>query len=79
MKIFTIFCQEANGLGTVHIDVIRALDLETAIQKGKKQCLEAWSSGSCGEEDLWSLDDIHCLGVAAGNVEILHWEDLCDI
>ena len=40
MKIFTIFCQEANGLGTVHIDVIRDPDLETAIQKGKNNALK---------------------------------------
>ena len=83
---FTVFCQEAGCSGdTVHISTHEAADLESAILAGKQQCLKDRSSGSGGEEggekgegdgeSPWNLKSVHCLGVAAGDVEILHWED----
>jgi hypothetical protein len=86
MPRFTVFCQEAGcSSDTVHISSHAAVDLESAIIAGKQQCIKDWSSGS-GEEEgegeaegdgesPWNLESVHCLGVAAGNVEILHWED----
>jgi hypothetical protein len=73
---FTVFCQEAGGGGTIHIAAVQAADLESAITAGKQQCIEDWSCGP-GEygESPWTLETVHCLGVAAGDVDILHWED----
>ena len=73
---FTVFCQEAGCWGdTIHIASHEAADLESAIIAGKQQCIKDWSSGFEEGEGPWNLDTVHCLGVAAGDVEILHWED----
>ena len=69
---FTVFCQESGGTGTIHIASVEAADLEAAITAGKQQCIGDWSTP---EESRWNEETVHCLGVAAGNIEILHWED----
>ena len=77
---FTVFCQEAGcGDDTIHISTHAAADLASAILAGKQQCIKDWSTGS-GEEEgegesQWTMESVHCLGVAAGEVEILHWEE----
>jgi hypothetical protein len=75
IKTFTVFCQQADQLGTTHIDSVKAEDLESAILAGRQQCLTVWNGGATGENTPFTLEDIHCLGVAAGEVEILHWHD----
>jgi hypothetical protein len=75
MKLFTVFCQETGGKDTIHIACVQADDLEAAILAGKQGCIDDWSSGFGNAESPWTLQSVHCLGVAAGNVEILHWED----
>jgi len=72
LTTFTIFCCQANGQGTTHIDTVESRHLRSAILAGRKQCLKDWNGGKTGS---FSLKDIHCLGVAEGNVRILHWED----
>lgn len=73
---FTVFCQEAGCPGdTVHIASHSAADLESAIIAGKQQCIRDWSTGLEEGEVPRNLESVHCLGVAAGDVEILHWED----
>jgi hypothetical protein len=72
---FTVFCQETGGTGTIHIDTVEAADLDAAILAGRLQCLADWIGGASGEDAPFALEDIHCLGVAAGDVEILHWQD----
>ena len=72
---FTVFCQETGGNGTIHIDCVEAADLEAAIIAGKQQCIDDWSDGTAEGGSPWNMDTVHCLGVAAGDVEILHWED----
>ena len=52
-----------------------AADLDSAIIAGKQQCIRDWSSGDEEGEGPWNLESVHCLGVAAGDIEILHWED----
>ena len=69
---FTVFCRQASNEGTTHIDTVEAEDIASAILAGRQQCLHDWNIGT---EPLFTLDDIHCLGIAAGNVVILHWED----
>lgn len=68
---FTVFCRQASNEGTTHIDTVEAKDVLSAMLVGRQQCLRDWNSGT----PLFTLDDIHCLGIAAGNVTILHWED----
>ena len=74
-KPFTVFCQQAGGGGTIHIDSVDAADLESAILAGRQQCLADWNGGTAGDNPPITLEDIHCLGVAEGDVHILHWED----
>lgn len=76
LPTFTVFCQQADGLGTIHISSLEAADLEAAITAGKQQCIQDWSDGSSPEQSPWDMDTVHCLGVAAGDVEILHWQDI---
>lgn len=75
VRTFTVFCQQADQLGSIHIDSVEAVDLESAILAGREQCLSDWNSG---ENALLTLEDIHCLGVAEGNLTILHWQDQAD-
>jgi hypothetical protein len=75
---FTVFCQQADQLGTIHIDIVEATDLDTAIQAGREQCLADWNGGASEPEAPFKLEDIHCLGVAEGDVCILHWQDQLD-
>jgi hypothetical protein len=78
LPTFTVFCQQADHLGTIHIDSVEAADLASAIQAGREQCLADWNGGSTGADAPFTLEDIHCLGVAEGDVRILHWEDQTD-
>lgn len=78
LTTFTIFCQQADQLGTIHIDSVEAADLASAIQAGREQCLADWNAGATGADAPFTLEDIHCLGVAEGDVCILHWEDQSD-
>ena len=75
---FTVFCQQADQLGTIHIDSVEAADLASAIQAGREQCLADWNGGASEPEAPFTLADIHCFGVAAGDVTILHWKDQFD-
>ena len=75
---FTVFCQQADQLGTIHIDSVEATDLDSAIQAGREQCLADWNGGACEPGAPFTLEDIHCLGVAEGDVRILHWQDQFD-
>jgi len=77
-RTFTVFCQQSDQLGTIHIDTVKAGDLESAIQAGRAQCLADWNGGAAGAEAPFTLEDIHCLGVAEGEVTILHWQDQLD-
>jgi len=72
---FTVFCQQMDQLGAIHIDCVEAADLESAIQAGREQCLADWNGGASEFDAPFTLEDIHCLGVAAGDVTILHWKD----
>jgi len=67
MSSYTGFCQEVNGLGTIWIQSFDAKDREDAAEVAQKLCAEAWD---CGE------DDVHVLGIARGNVDIIYWEDI---
>lgn len=70
MNTYTVFCQDADGTGTIWISSIEADDVEHAKTVGRNQCAEEW-----GREDP---HEVHVLGVAEGNVRIAFWEDIND-
>ena len=72
---FTVFCQQFGGGGTIHIAAVQATDLATAITAGKQQWIDDWSAGTTAEQSQWNEETVYCLGIAAGNIKILHWQD----
>lgn len=68
LPTFTAWCCQANGGGTIHIASFEAADLNAAIEAGINTCMEDW--------DEENPANIHLLGIAAGDVEILHWNDI---
>lgn len=68
MQTYTVFCQQSDGRGTIWIDSVDATCAEEAATLGKANCAADW--------EYEDLADIHVLGVAAGEVDILTWEDL---
>lgn len=78
MKTFTFWCQESSGEGTIYIGSLEAPDLETAKIQAVQECCDEWNSGTSEDDPPhYSPDNVHLLGIAAGDVEILHWEDHC--
>jgi len=75
---YTVFCQQVNQHGTIHIDTVTASGPDSAIQAGRRQCLADWNGGAAKTDALFTLEDIHCLGVAEGDVRIIHWQDQPD-
>lgn len=69
MSIFTAFCQQASGGGTIWINAVEADDEDAAAAAAVEQCAADWG---------WDPKDVHLLGLAEGDVKILRWEDLCD-
>ncbi len=75
LPTFTFWCQEASGEGTIYIGVLQAADVEAAKIAGVQECCDEWDSGPEGQP-TYTPEDIHLLGIAAGDVEILEWNDL---
>lgn len=71
MHTFTAFCQQSNGKGTIWISRVEVEgdDVAEAAEAAIKACAEDWD---CDEED------VHCLGLAVGDVDIVYWSDLND-
>lgn len=65
---FTVFLRTADGTGTTHISFQEAGDANEAINYAAEECRRDWNA------DL--DDDLHVLGVAAGDVTIVEWDDL---
>ena len=72
MNTFTVFIREADGTGTTFITSVEAETIEEAKEQALDECAESWGSG----DEPWDRDDLHVLGVAEGDVEILEWDDL---
>lgn len=68
MKKYTVFIQEVETIGTTFITFVEAPDQEVAANLALAECLEAWGEG-------YTLADLHVLGIAAGDIEILEWDD----
>ena len=69
MKTFTVLVREANGTGITYITSVSARTVESAKKKALKECSSEW-----GARD-YPVKDLMVLGVIAGNVEILEWDD----
>lgn len=67
LRTYTAFCQQTNGQGTTWISTVRATDGAEAIDVARAQCAEEWG---------YAVEDVHVLGIAAGDVDILLWDDL---
>ncbi len=65
---FTVFLRQANNEGTTHISYHPG-DRDEAVQLAIAQCHANW--GWDGDDD-----DLRVLGVAAGDVTIVEWDDL---
>jgi len=66
LQTFTAFCQEAGELGTIWISQVEAVDALKAEDVAVAECAADWG---------YSMDQVHCLGIAAGDVKILSWQD----
>lgn len=67
MNTYTAFCQAVTGKGTIWICAIKAEDVDKASTLAQLTCSVDWS---CEPEN------VHVLGIAAGDVDILLWNDL---
>lgn len=68
-KQYTAFCQQSDGKGTIWIGPVWADSVDEAVEEGKAMCAQDWD---------YDVEDVHCLGLGSGDVEIVHWEDLND-
>lgn len=76
LHTFTFWCQQADGSGTIYIGSLEAADLEAAKIAAVEMCCEDWNAGMVSEIPAHTPDNVHLLGIAAGDVEILHWDDI---
>jgi hypothetical protein len=67
MKTYTVFIRQSDGRGTTFITSVEATNTGHASSLACAECAGCWKA---------DLADLHVLGIAAGNVDILEWEDL---
>lgn len=77
MRIYTAFCQSTDGRGTIWIDTVEVEDNpedpDATVAAAKRTAREA-----CANDWEYDVEDVHCLGLAVGSVEIAEWDDLND-
>lgn len=69
---FTVFVQQADGRGTVHISDYEAATPEEAAAAALERVAGDWGT----EDEPWDRDDLRILGIARGNFDIIEWNDL---
>ncbi|NTG01864.1 hypothetical protein G6L30_17245 [Agrobacterium rhizogenes] len=67
-QIYTAFCLHTDGRGTTWISCVEASSVEEAQETAKAACADDWG---CERQE------IHVLGIAQGDINILHWQDYC--
>ena len=67
MAKYTAFCQQTDGRGTIWISDVEASSISEAAQNARDLCATEWG---------YEFHDVHCLGLAEGDINIVHWEDL---
>ena len=70
MRKFTVFVRQFDNMGTTHVDCYEAESAEDAKKQAIAQAISDWGS------DIFTEDHLHILGVAAGDVELIEWDDL---
>lgn len=73
MNTYTAFCQEDDGTGTIWIAPVKAESMEAAKEQAVKDCARDWGRDG---DDWKDGNGIHLLGLAAGDVKIIEWNDL---
>lgn len=66
MPTFTVFCRESSGQGTTYISSESGDTWQDAARTVRERCADDWDM---------SVDDIDVIGVAAGDVDIVTWDD----
>ena len=66
MRTFTVFCMDSSRTGTTYIGSDEGSTWQEAALKVRATCAEEWSA---------SPDEIEVIGVAAGEVNIIVWDD----
>jgi hypothetical protein len=66
LPIYTAFCQEANGTGTIWVDSVRAKTQEKAGITAIRRCADAWKL---------EPDQVVLLGLIKGNPPVKMWDD----
>ncbi len=67
LKTYTAFCRDAERAHpTTWIGNVEATSVKQAKQKARKACAEDWQCKAV---------EVHVMGIAAGDVTILEWED----
>lgn len=73
IKTYTAWCQQSNGTGTIWIGKVDApsgTTLDSIRLSAIQACAIDW--GWDGEQE----GDIHCLGIARGDVDLVYWDDI---
>lgn len=66
LRTFTAFCRQSNRQGTMFIQAVDARDASEALDRAIADCSSQWKM---------SPADIDCIGLAAGDIEIVYWDD----
>ena len=75
MQTYTAFCQQVDGGGTIWIDTVEVASMgEDAMIDAAKLAART----ACAGDWEWDFDNVHCLGLAKGDVQIVTWEDIGD-
>lgn len=72
VSAFTVFIQQADGRGTVHIADYEAATSADAAAAALDQVSVDWGS----ESEPWDKDNLRVLGIAKGDIDIVEWNDL---
>lgn len=73
---FTVFMREEGATGSTHIEHYAVATAEEAIKLARAKCVSDWGLAD-SEDEAWECEQrLHVLGVAAGDVTIVEWDDL---
>lgn len=73
---FTVFMREEGAIGSTHIEHYAVATAEEAIKLARVKCVSDWGLAD-SEDEAWECEQrLHVLGVAAGDVTIVEWDDL---
>lgn len=71
-KRYSVFVREADYTGTTHVSSHDAESIEAAKAAAIAEVLKDWNDAA---EPYYTEEDLVVIGVIAGDVEILEWDD----